>query len=377
MTERTRETDCVQAMGAIDADTGALVPPIHVSTTFERAPDNAYPKGFVYSRPDNATTQSAEAVISRLEGGARTMLFGSGMAAAVSLFLALPRPAHIVAPDVMYWGLRSWLRNEAPGHGLSVSFVDGTSLEAISSAIRTGETRLIWLETPSNPMWSLSDIAGVAQIGRDAGALVGVDSTTATPVLTQPLQLGADIVMHSATKYLNGHSDVLAGSLTFADAGSDIAGACARVRGGYGAILGPFEAALLLRGLRTLFVRVARQCETAMAFAEAFEGHPAISAVLYPGLESHPQHALAREQMRGGFGGMLSLRFGGGAGAAISAAARLKTIKRATSLGGIESLVEHRASIEGEGSPCPDDLLRFSIGLENAGDLIGDLRAAL
>ncbi len=374
---RSRETDCVQAMGAVDAQTGALIPPIHVSTTYERAADTSYPLGYVYARPHSPTTQAAEAVITRLESGAETLLFGSGMAAAVSLFLALPRPAHVIAPTVMYWGLRKWLETDASSHGLTVSFVDGARTEAVADAMRPGQTRLIWIETPSNPLWQLSDIAAIAEIARTAGATLAVDSTAATPVLTQPLALGADVVMHSATKYLNGHSDVLAGSLTFKDAGHPLLAPALKVRGDHGAIVGPFEAALLLRGMRTLFVRVERQSASALTVARHFEKTAGVAAVLYPGLESHPQHALACRQMTGGFGGMVSLRFAGGVDAALAVAAHLKLIKRATSLGGVETLVEHRASIEGAGTPCPDDLLRFSIGLEPVADLISDLEQAL
>lgn len=373
----SRETFCVQGTGAIDAETGAIVPPVHITTTYEREPDNSYPKSFVYGRADNATVRSAEDVITNLEGGETTLLFGSGMAAAVSLFLALPRPAHVVAPRVMYWSLRNWLATDAGSHGLSVTFADATQPDAVRKAVRPGATKLIWIETPSNPLWSLSDIAACADIARDAGAQLAVDSTACTPVLTQPIALGADVVMHSATKYLNGHSDVLAGSLTFASGQSPLLDGASSVRGTHGAILGPFEGALLLRGMRTLFVRVERQCRTAANIASHFGSHPGISEVLYPGLVNHPQHELAKLQMGGLFGGMLSMRIKGGQQAAIDTAARLSVWKRATSLGGIESLVEHRASVEGAGSPCPPDLLRFSVGLETQDDLIDDLAEAL
>lgn len=380
MTSLSPETIAAHAAGAVDTATGAVVPPIHIATTFERAPDNSYPTGYVYARADNATTRQAEAVIDRLEGGARTLLVSSGMAAATTLFLALRRPGeattHVVAPAVMYWALRNWLINEAPLFGIQATFFDNSDPAALRAAVRPGETRLVWIETPANPMWSITDIAAAADIAHQAGAVLAVDSTAATPVLTRPIEHGADVVMHAATKYLNGHSDVLAGSLTFAT-NAELAAAATAVRARLGPILGPFEAAMLLRGMRTLYVRVERQCRTAMEIAQHFRGHAAIEQVLYPGLTNSPGHAVAARQMSGGFGGMLSLRIKGGEAAAIRCAARLSVWKRATSLGGVESLVEHRASIEGPGTPCPSDLLRLSTGIESASDLIADFERAL
>ena len=379
--KKTAETFCVQATGGIDSDTGAVVPPVHISTTFERAGDNSYPTGYIYGRPHNRTVQMAEDVISELEGGAATRLFASGMAAATALFLALPRPTHIVAPTVMYWGLRNWLATAGPSHGIATTFVDASDPSAIAAAIRRGETSLVWVETPSNPLWTVVDIKAAAEAAHAAGADLAVDSTAATPVLTHPLALGADIVMHSATKYLNGHSDVLAGSLTFAESTNRLLESTDSVRDSLGAVLQGFEAALLVRGLRTLFVRVERQCQTALALARRLAAHPGVAEVLYPGLESHPGHALAARQMAGGFGGMLSIRVAdagsGGEAAAIKTAAGLQVWKRATSLGGVESLVEHRASIEGPDTPCPSDLLRLSVGLEAYEDLAADLEAAI
>jgi cystathionine gamma-synthase len=235
---------------------------------------------------------------------------------------------------------------------------------------------MIWLETPANPLWTISDIKGAADIARGAGAVLAVDSTVATPVLTRPIEHGADLVMHSATKYLNGHSDVIAGALAFARR-DDYFERAVRVRKMLGGILGPLEAFLLLRGMRTLHVRVARQCETALALARHFERDPRVSHVLYPGLAGAADHGLAKRQMAGGFGGMLSIRVRGGEAAAIRTAANVRIWKRATSLGGVESLIEHRASIEGPGTPCPSDLLRLSAGLEDVGDLIADLDRAL
>ena len=317
------ETIAAQAGGAAEPATGAIVPPIHVATTFVRDADNQYRRGYCYGRSDNATVRQVEHVLTELEHGAGCLLFASGMAAATSAFLALERPAHVVAPTVMYWGLRQWLTQDAPSHGLDVTFVDSGDMRALGSAIRPGYTRLVWIETPSNPTWTVTDIAEAARCVHAAGALLAVDSTVPTPVLTRPIAHGADIVVHSATKYLNGHSDVVAGALVLAR--KDVAyERAARLRGMLGAILGPFEAALLLRGLRTLHVRVRHQSAAAMAIAEHFAGHPAVASVLYPGLASHPGHAVAARQMQGGFGGMLSMRIRGGKAAAVAAAARMQ-----------------------------------------------------
>jgi cystathionine gamma-synthase len=370
------DTLAVQALGLTDPATGAVVPPLHLATTFIRDPDNQYRSGFVYGRPDNATVRQAEGVIAMLEEAPEAMVFGSGMASATAVFLSLPAGSHVVAPRVMYWALRNWLLNDATAMGYRVDLVDTDDLNAMTAAIRPGETKLVWLETPANPLWTITDIAAVADIAHEAGALVAVDSTAATPVLTRPLALGADIVMHAATKYLNGHSDVVAGALATARV-DETWTRIRRIRSMLGAILGPFEAYLLLRGMRTLHVRVAAQCRAAMELAQRFCAHPGVVQVLYPGLPQHPGHDIAARQMQGGFGGMLSIRLAGGEAAAVAAAARVKVWKRATSLGGVESLIEHRASIEGAGSPCPPDLLRLSTGLESIEDLYGDLDQAM
>ena len=369
-------TLAAQALGHIDEATRGVIPPLHVATTYLRDPDNAYSSGFVYGRPDNATVREAEAVIGALEKAAATLVFGSGMSAAVTLFLSLPAGSHIVAPRVMYWALRNWLATEAPRHGLETTFADVEDLASLEAAIRPGVTKLVWLETPSNPLWSVSDIAATAEIAHAHGARVGVDSTCATPIFTRPLELGADVVMHSATKYLNGHSDVIAGALAFARV-DEISERAKKIRGSHGLILGPFEAFLLIRGLRTLPLRVRAAAANAAELALRFSNHAAVAEVLYPGLPEHPGHAIAKRQMQGGFGGMLSIRARGGEGAAISAAAHVRLWKRATSLGGVESLIEHRASIEGAGSPCPPDLLRLSAGIEDVDDLWRDLDQAL
>jgi cystathionine gamma-synthase len=365
-------TLAAQALGWTDMPTGAVVLPVHTATTFLRDPDNQYRRGRSYGRADNPSYDQPQALLTALEGGAASLLFSSGMAAAAAVFQCLPRDAHVVAPQVMYWGLRRWLRNFAEAWGIAVDFVEASSLDALRRAVRTGHTRLAWIETPANPLWSVTDIAGAAEIAHAAGALLAVDSTAATPVLTRPLALGADLVMHSATKYLNGHSDVIAGTLTTAREDAFWARLCS-ARSSGGAILGSFEAYLLLRGMRTLFPRVERACGSAQQIAEALADHPRVLQVLYPGLPGHPGHAVAARQMTGGFGGMLSVRLKGGAEAANAAAARVEVWKRATSLGGVESLIEHRASVEGADSPAPPDLLRLSVGIEDPGDLIEDL----
>jgi cystathionine gamma-synthase len=369
-------TRLAQALGAMDAATGAVIPPVHLTTTYARNPDHDYPSPFTYGRPDNPTVQQVEALVASLEGAASAMLFGSGMSAAVALFLTLSRGDHVVVPSIMYWGLRNWLHGEGKRLGLDVTSVDMTDVGAVEAALKPGRTRLVWIETPANPTWDVTDIAAVARLAHAAGARVTVDSTCATPIFTQPLSLGADLVMHSATKYLNGHSDVIAGVLCCAapDAMWDHA---VRLRASNGMILGPFEAYLLMRGLRTLDLRVRAAAASALDLAQRFETHPQVEAVLYPGLPSHPQHDVALRQMVGGFGAMLSIRVKGGAAAAIACLAHLRLWKRATSLGGVESLIEHRASVEGPSSPCPPDLLRLSVGLESPDDLFADLDAAL
>jgi len=369
-------TLAAQALGHIDEKSRAVTPPIHISSTFIRDPDNQYRSGNIYGRPDNETVREAESVIAALEGAKHALVLGSGMSAAVAVFLALKPGDHVIAPKVMYWALRNWLMNDAAEWGLRTDFVDTADLDAVRTAVRPGETKLVWLETPANPLWTITDIAGVAEIAHEAGARVAVDSTGATPILTRPLEFGADIVMHSATKYLNGHSDVLAGALA-TNADDEFWARIRRVRAIQGLILGPFEAFLLIRGMRTLALRVTAASANAMALATRLANHAMVSEVLYPGLESHPGHALAARQMRGGFGGMLSIRLRAGEAHAIATAAKVALWKRATSLGGVESLIEHRASIEGPGTPCPLDLLRLSTGIEAVDDLYADIDQAM
>ncbi len=369
-------TLAAQALGWVDETTKAVIPPLHLSTTFIRDPDNQYRAGRSYARPGNPTFDQPEQLLAQLEGGGAAMLFSSGMAAATAVFLALRPGDHVVAPKVMYWGLRKWLLGFATSWGLAVDLVDAADLRAIGAALKPGRTKLLWLETPANPTWVLTDLAAAAALAHKAGARVAVDSTVAAAVLTRPIALGCDLVMHSATKYLNGHTDVVAGALVTAKR-DEFWERLAEIRALNGAILGPVEAWLLLRGMRTLPLRVERCCRSAQAIAERFARDPRVIEVQYPGLPSHPGHAIAARQMTGGFGGMLSIRIAGGESAAIATAARTQLWKRATSLGGVESLVEHRASVEGPESPAPPDLLRLSVGIEDPWDLIDDLHRAL
>ena len=372
----TPETIAAQALGWIDVSTRAITPPIHMSSTYLRDEDNQYRSGRVYARADNPAFDQAQAVICQLEQGADAALFASGMAAATAVFQALAPGDHVLAPKVMYWSLRNWLSNFATHWGLEVELVDMDDTAALAAALRPGKTRLVWIETPANPLWTITDIEAVVALAHAAGAVVAVDSTVATPVLTRPLALGADIVMHAATKYLNGHSDLIAGVLV-AREDNALWQRIKSIRAQVGGTLGSFEAWLLLRGMRTLFLRVRAASASAQRLAEYFENHRHVAQVLYPGLAASPGHAVAARQMQGGFGGMLSIRVAGGEAAAIATAAKVQLWKRATSLGGTESLIEHRSSIEGAGSPVPADLLRLSAGIEDCGDLIADLEQAL
>jgi cystathionine gamma-synthase len=378
------ETVAAQALGWVDDATKAISPPIHTATTFVRDVDNQYRSGRVYARDHNPAFDQAEAVLCALEKGAHAALFASGMAAATAAFLALKPGNHVIVPKVMYWSLRNWLASFATQWGLQVEFIDMSNLDELKRSLRFGKTKLVWIETPANPLWTITDIAAAAEITHAGGAMLVVDSTTASPVLTRPLTLGADIVMHSATKYLNGHSDLIAGALV-ARADSDYWTRVRAVRAQMGGTIGSFEAWLLLRGMRTLFLRVEAACRSAERVAEFFSNHSLVAEVLYPGLKNFPGHDIAARQMLGGFGGMLSIRVKGnsaggnapGEAAAIATAANVEVWKRATSLGGVESLIEHRASVEGAGSPVPADLLRLSVGIENVDDLIDDLDQAL
>lgn len=369
-------TLAAQALGWVDQKTRAVAPPLHLSSTFLRDEDNQYRSGRNYARADNPAFDQPQAVLAALEKGEEALLFASGMAAATAVFQALQPGDHVIAPKVMYWSLRNWIAGFANTWGIAVDFVDMGDLDAVRRAVRPGSTKLVWIETPGNPMWNITDIAAVAEIARGFGARLAVDSTVATPVLTRPIAHGADIVMHSATKYLNGHSDIVAGALVTREK-NEFWERIRQNRVQLGGILGSFESWLLLRGMRTLFPRVRTACASAQKIAEALAVHPQVSAALYPGLPDFPGRAIAARQMDGGFGGMLSIRASGGESAAIATAANVHLWKRATSLGGVESLVEHRASVEGADTPCPPDLLRLSVGIEDADDLIADLSQAL
>jgi cystathionine gamma-synthase len=371
------QTLAAQGLGETDPATGALAPVINLSTNYEQQPDGSYPQGRVYTRADNPTCEHAERLLAALEGGGcACALFSSGMAAATAVFQALLPGDHVLISRVLYWGVRKWLAEFALTWGLDVEFTDTTDLNAVATAIRPGRTRLLWAETPANPMWEITDLAAICELAHPAGVRVAVDNTVATPVLTRPFEHGADLVVHSASKYLNGHGDVLAGAVLSARRDPF----WERIRSwrrNAGAMPGPFETWLLQRGMRTLFLRVHRSSDTALATATRLAGHPALTAVLYPGLPDHPGHQIAERQMRGGFGGMLSIRVAGGADHARAVLGEVRVVKRATSLGGVESLIEHRRSSEGPSSPVPDDLLRISCGIEDPADLIADLEAAL
>lgn len=365
-----------QALGLTDSNTGALVLPIHPATTYLRDADNQYRTGNVYSRDDNPTYKPVEGLLTKLEQGQDALLFGSGMAAAVAVFQALKPGDHVIAPKIMYWSLRNWLLGFATDWGLDIELVDCSDTQAVEAAIQPGKTQLVWLETPANPMWNLSDIEAIAALCKSHSITLAVDSTCATPVLSKPLTLGADIVMHSATKYLNGHSDVIAGALVTA-ADTPLWQRIRIIRRSGGAVLSPYDASQLSRGMRTLFIRVKQACQNAELIAQALDNHPQVSKVHYPGLSQGSSLALAKRQMPGGFGAMVSIELKGGAEAAIATAAKTRLWKRATSLGGVESLIEHRASIEGEGTPVPDNLLRLSVGIEDAAELLSDLCHAI
>lgn len=370
------ETLAAQGLGRVADPYREIVPPIHVATTYERGREGDYPGGRVYSRADNPSYDQAEALVATLESAAAALLFGSGQAASAAVFQALAPGDTVLVPRNMYWAFRNWLLGFAAPWGLKVGLYDNASIDDLAARARAVRPRLVWIETPANPTWEVTDIAAAATIAREVGAVLAVDSTAATPFLTRPLELGAHLVMHSATKYLNGHSDVIAGVLAAAE-GDELWQRIKYVRAAGGAVLGPFEAWLLLRGMRTLHLRVAAASASALAIARRFEGDARLARVLYPGLASHPGHAVAARQMKGGFGGMLSVRLAGGEGAAKAFTGALTVFKQATSLGSVESLAEHRASVEGPGTQCPPDLVRLSVGIEHVDDLAGDIDQAL
>jgi len=369
------ETLCAHAGLGVDETTRAVAPPLHLSTTFERAPDGSFPSGFAYIRDQNPNRLALESLLARLEGGVACRAFASGTAAAAAIFQALRPGDRVVAPNEAYYGTPTLLRETFIPWGLEALFVDMTDLEAVRSALGT-KARVLWIETPSNPLITVCDIKALAELGHAAGAQVVVDNTWATPLLQQPLALGADFALHSTTKYLGGHSDAMGGAV-IAREESELLERLTLVQKHAGAVPSPFDSWLILRGIRTLPVRMRAHCANARAVAEFLADHPGVETVLYPGLPTDPRgYEIAQRQMFD-FGGMVSLVVPGGRERAFEIATRLKVITRATSLGGVESLVEHRASIEGEHTCAPEGLLRFSIGLENAGDLIADLQQAL
>jgi len=368
------ETLAVHAAFSVDAATGAVAPPIHLSTTYARDEALAPISPHTYVRESNPTQDLLEEALFRLEGGAASLVFGSGMAAGLALVQALPPESHVVLPEDVYYGYRLAAREFFPQWGLSASLAALDRPGALEEALRPG-TRLVWLESPSNPLLRVTDLARCTAVAKAAGATVVVDSTFATPVLQRPLELGADVVLHATTKGMGGHSDVQGGALVFREKG-ELLEKVRHVRHVLGAVSSPFNSWLVLRGLRTLAVRVPHQSASALAVATALERHPAVSRVNYPGLPSHPGHAVATRQMSA-FGSMISFHVREGREAAIRVVGRARLFTRATSLGGVESLIEHRETSEGKGSTAPPDLVRLSIGLEHPDDLFSDLEQAL
>ena len=368
------ETLAVHAGHTPDTATGSVSPPIYLSTTFAREEDLTLPAGFLYARQDNPTRRALEASLAPLEGGAVALAFASGMAATAAVFQSLVPGDHVVAPMDAYYGTAKFLREVFAPWGLTCSFVDMTDLKAVERAI-TPRTRLIWVETPSNPTLAVTDIARVAELAHAAGARCACDNTWATPLLQRPLDLGADIVMHATTKYLGGHTDVTGGALVLKEGGQ----AAQRLRDIQtvgGGVPSAFDCWLVSRGIRTLPHRMRGHCDNAEVVARYLAEHPKVEKVHYPGLASDPGHAVAKRQMRR-FGGMVSFEVRGGATPALSVVSRVRVFTRATSLGGPESLIEHRASVEGPETRTPPGLLRCSIGLEHSDDLIEDLEQAL
>ena len=367
------ETLAVHAGHTVDEATGAVAPPIHLSTTFERNTDGSYRSGYSYSRSNNPTRAALEQALATVEGGSDAAAFGSGIAASVAVFQALRPGDHVIAPAEAYHGTGKFLRDICVPWGLQVAFVDMTDLAAITAAF-TPETRLIWAETPSNPQLKVTDLAAVSRIAHDAGAVCVVDNTWA-PIVQKPFEQGADLVIHSTTKYIGGHSDVT-GGVVIVHEPNELFDRVRMLQATGGAIPSPFDCWLVLRGLQTLPWRMRAHCDNALTVATFLAAHPQVKRVDYPGLRAHPGHDVAVRQMSA-FGGMLSFHVRGGREAAINVTAQVRIFTRATSLGGVESLIEHRASIAGESPATPQGLLRCSIGLEHPDDLIADLDQAL
>ena len=368
------ETLAARAGHAVDPTTGAVTPPIHLSTTFESVRDGSYRQGHVYSRTSNPGRQALESALAQLEGGTSAIAFSSGLAATHAVFQALGPGDHVLVPEDAYYGTLRLVREVLGPWGLESDACDMSDLAAVERLLRP-TTRVLWVETPSNPLLRVVDIAALAERAHRVGARCVVDNTWATPLLQRPFELGADVAMHSTTKYLGGHSDLIGGALVVR-ADDDFTARLRTLQGLGGAVPSPFDCWLLMRGMRSLAWRMRGHCENALAVAQFLAGHPAIEAVHYPGLRTHPGHAIAARQMRA-FGGMLSIQVRGGEQAAMDLTNRLELFTRATSLGGPESLIEHRASVEGPTTISPRNLLRVSVGLENAQDLIEDLERGL
>jgi cystathionine gamma-synthase len=368
------ETLLAHAGCRIDPTTSAIVAPIHLATTYAREADGSYPNTFEYTRHNNPTRQLFEETMAALEGGADAAAFSSGMTAAMSVFQALRPNGHVVLPDDVYHGVRVLATGPFAEWGLAHSLVDMTDLNAVEKAIRP-ETQLLWIETPSNPLLKITDIAEVVRLAGRHGVPVAVDNTWATPLLQQPLALGADLAIHSVTKYLAGHSDVLGGAVVARQSGV-LFDRVRRLQTAGGAVMDPFSAWLALRGMRSLAARMRLHSENARAVARFLSEHPAVTRVHHHSLPTHPGHRVASAQMSDS-GGMLSIEVMGGQREAMAVAANVHVFRRATSLGGTESLIEHRASVEAPPTRTPLNLLRLSIGLEHVDELIGDLRSAL
>ena len=371
-------TRIVQANGVIDPQTGGVVPPIQSSTTFARNADySQISPDHLYARDDNDLVRLGEDVLTKAEGADAGLLFPSGMAAIAAVMRTVPNGGSIVIQSQIYWGTTKWVRDFCARREIALHEIECSDKTQMAEAVQTHKPNLVFVETPSNPWLRITDIEAAAKLCDAIGATLVVDSTAASPVLSNPLAFGADIVMHSATKSINGHSDVLAGFLATADAQSDIWQAIAMDRHDAGAVIGSFEAWLLIRGMRTLPLRMERMSENAMKIAEYLDAHVQVEAVLYPGLANHPAHDLATKQMPNGYGSLLSFQVKGDSSTALEVCSKLETFKRATSLGGVESLVEHRHSIEGDATGVPENLIRLSVGIEHIDDLIGDLNQAL
>ncbi len=368
------ETLAVHAGHSVDVGTGAVTEAIQLSTTFERDADGGYSRGFLYSRNHNPNRNGLEAALAALEGGAASAAFGSGLAAVTAVFQGLTPGDHVIAPGDIYHGTANVLKHLFAKWGVTATFVDMTNLDGVRKAL-TPQTKIVWIETPSNPLLQCVDITAIAEIAHHHGARAIADNTFASPVLQQPLALGCDMVMHATTKYLGGRSDVLGGAVVSRLDDAHFAQLrTAQLYGG--AVPSPFDCWLVMRSLPTLPYRMQAHCANAQKVAEFLQQHAKVSVVHYPGLADNPFHAVASKQMSG-FGGMLSFEVKGGKESAMALAANVEIFTRATSLGGVESLIEHRASIEGPESKTPQGLLRTSVGLENADDLIDDLTSAL